>query len=235
MHADRNEHKPDSQWAADRKNGRTWSWHVRDHAVGPTLRVGGYGVSRADGTLAAARPEIRDQQDAESARIHGRDDCGTGSSLVGRSIEQAGLASPAGHVPDGDTPGDEVLVAVGSERRLAANDRLVFVGIVETVKDLQRIRGLKPAADHVFDVETPRHQRCLVEVVVSDTFPRLGRTIRDGRFRTMYSATVVAVARKGERIRAKIGDIILRPGDTLLIETLPSFADRHATRATFLW
>src|SRR4029079_12820984 len=33
------------------------------------------------------------------------------------------------------------------------------------------------------------------------------------------------VARNGERLRQKIGDVVLHPGDVLLVEAHPSFAD----------
>jgi di/tricarboxylate transporter len=156
-----------------------------------------------------------------------------GSPLVGQSIEQAGLRHlPSMYLMEIHRQ-EEVLTAVSSEQPLKANDRLVFVGIVESVKDLHRIRGLKPATDQVFKLDAPRHHRCLVEAVVSDTCPLLGKTIRDGRFRSVYNAAVIAVARNGERIRAKIGDIIMRPGDTLLMEALPSFAEQQRDSRDF--
>ena len=61
----------------------------------------------------------------------------------------------------------------------------------------------------------------------------VGKTIRDGRFRTIYNAVVVAVARNGERLHKKIGDIVLRPGDTLLLEAHPSFADQQRNSRDF--
>lgn len=155
------------------------------------------------------------------------------SPLVGKSIEQAGLRHLPGMYLMEIHRQEEVLIAVGSEQRLQADDRLVFVGIVESVKDLQKIRGLKPATDQVFKLSAPRHQRSLVEAVVSNTCPLLGKTIREGRFRGVYNAAVIAVARNGERIRAKIGDIVLRPGDTLLMEALPSFADQQRDSRDF--
>jgi len=155
------------------------------------------------------------------------------SSLVGKSIEQAGLRHlPGMYLMEIDRR-DEVLVAVGSEQRLEANDRLVFVGVVESVKDLQKIRGLKPATDQVFKLEAPRYQRSLVEAVVSNTCPLAGKSIRQGRFRSVYNAAVIAVARNGERIRAKIGDIVLRPGDTLLMEAPASFAAQQRNSRDF--
>lgn len=57
-----------------------------------------------------------------------------------------------------------------------------------------------------------------------------GSTIRDIRFREQFNAAVVAVARKGERIRSKPGDIELRSGDILLLDTGSAFADQHKVR-----
>jgi di/tricarboxylate transporter len=111
----------------------------------------------------------------------------------------------------------------------------MFVGVVESVVDLQRIRGLIPATNQVFKLSNPRHARCLVEAVVSDTCPLIGKTIRDGEFRTRYDAVVIAVHRNGERLRQKIGDIVLKPGDTLLLETNPRFVrQRRNSRDFFL-
>jgi di/tricarboxylate transporter len=66
----------------------------------------------------------------------------------------------------------------------------------------------------------------LVEAVVSDRCPLLGQSIREARFRTHYNAAIIAVARSGERLRQKIGDIVLQPGDTLLLEAQPVFMER---------
>jgi di/tricarboxylate transporter len=153
--------------------------------------------------------------------------------LVGKSIEQAGLR----HLPDVFLAEIErqgtAMPAVGPREVLQANDRLLFVGVVESVKDLQRIRGLLPAADQVFKLNTPRPQRCLIEAVVSNSCPIVGKTIRDGRFRNVYNAVVVAVARNGERLRQKVGDVVLAAGDTLLIEAQPSFAEQHRNSRDF--
>ncbi len=72
-----------------------------------------------------------------------------------------------------------------------------------------------------------------MEAVVSDSCPLVGKSIRDGRFRGRYNAVVIAVARNGERIERKIGDIVLRPGDTLLIEADPQFRRAPAQLARF--
>lgn len=153
--------------------------------------------------------------------------------LVGRTIEQAGLRHlPGMYLMEIERRG-EVLPAVGPTEKLHGDDRLVFVGVVESVVDLQKIRGLRPATDQVFKLDAPRSQRRLIEAVVSNTCPLIGRTIRAGRFRSTYNAAIIAVGRNGERLRGKIGDIVLESGDMLLIEAHPSFIDQQRNSRDF--
>jgi di/tricarboxylate transporter len=155
--------------------------------------------------------------------------------LVGQSIEEAGLRHLAGlYLVEIERHGD-ILPAVAPSERLHGDDRLVFAGVVESVVNLQKRWGLRPATDQVYRLNCPRSQRCLIEAVVSNTCPLVGMTIREGRFRTVYNAAVIAVARNGERLRKKIGDIVLQPGDTLLLEAHPWFAEQQRnTRDFFL-
>lgn len=155
------------------------------------------------------------------------------SLLIGKTIEEAGLRHLQGMYLMEIDRGDEVLVAVSSQERLKAADRLVFVGIVESVVELHKIRGLVPATDQVFKLDAPRVNRSLIEAVVSDSCPLVGVSIREGRFRAVYNAAVVAVARNGEQLRQKIGDIVLRTGDTLLLEAHPSFVDQQRNSRDF--
>ncbi|MBX3729500.1 MAG: SLC13 family permease [Candidatus Sumerlaeia bacterium] len=149
-----------------------------------------------------------------------------GSTLVGRSIEEAGLRHLQGvYLMEIEREG-EILPAVSPQMRLHADDRLIFVGIVDSVVDLQKIRGLKPATNQTFKLDAPDARRALFEAVVSNSSPIVGKSIREGRFRTRYDAAIIAVARNGERIRMKIGDIIIQPGDTLMLEAHPEFLDR---------
>jgi len=156
-----------------------------------------------------------------------------GSPLVGKSIEQAGLRHLSGLYLAEIFRDGMTLPAVGPEERLRGNDHLVFVGIVDSVVDLQKIRGLVPATNQVFKLDSPRSQRCLIEAVASAGCPVVGKTIRDGRFRSLYNAVVIAVARHGERVRGKIGDIVLHAGDTLLLEAHPSFVGEHRNSRHF--
>ena len=156
-----------------------------------------------------------------------------GSPLVGRTIEQAGLRHLQGaYLMEIDRNGD-VLPAVSPRLPLAAGDRLVFVGVVDSVVELQKIRGLVPATDQVFKLTGPGGSRHLIEAVVSHTCPLVGKSIREGRFRSRYNAAVIAVARNGERVKGKVGDIVLKPGDTLLLQARPAFVEQHRNSRDF--
>ena len=155
------------------------------------------------------------------------------SPLDGKTIEQAGLRHlPGLYLIEIDREGT-ILPAVSPQEKIHSNDRLIFAGVVDSVVDLQKIRGLKPATDQVFKLNSRREDRCLIEAVVSHNCPLAGKSIREGGFRTLYNAAVIAVARDGEQLKIKLGDIILRPGDTLLLEAHPSFAAQQRNSRDF--
>jgi di/tricarboxylate transporter len=140
--------------------------------------------------------------------------------LIGQSVEQAGLRQLPGLFLIEIERQGRIIGPVGPAEVIESGDRLVFTGVVSTIVDLKKIPGLVPAADEAYEV-TPRRTRgrMLCEAVISPTSPLIGKNIRGAEFRTHYNAAVVAVHRNGERLTNKIGDIVLRPGDTLLLQT----------------
>ena len=66
-------------------------------------------------------------------------------------------------------------------------------------------------------------ERRLIQAVVAKTGPLVGKSIRDIKFRTRYNAVVLAVHREGVRVHARIGDVVLHPGDVLLLDAGPDF------------
>lgn len=145
------------------------------------------------------------------------------SSIVGRTIEAAGLRHlPGAYLAELERHG-VALPAVSPRTVLEAGDVLVFVGVVESVVDLRRTRGLEPATDQVTKLNMENRERRLVEAVVSARSPLVRRSVRESRVRTRYDAAIIAVHRGAERVPGKIGDIVLQAGDTLLLETHDGF------------
>ena len=161
-----------------------------------------------------------------------------GSPVVGRTIEAAGLRQlPSLFLSRIEREG-ETIIAVSPQEVLREGDVLVFVGVLDSLKDLREVRGLEPVVEdegrglsEMHPHYATRANLRLVEAVVASASPLVGRTIRESGIRTQYRAVVVAVHRHGHQLKKKIGDIILRPGDTLLLETQPGFA-RHYRDST---
>ncbi len=144
------------------------------------------------------------------------------SPLIGKNIEEAGLRHLRGLYLAKLIRGPETIPAVAPKVRLQGNDKLVFTGKVDTIREIQTLTGLIPITgpDEELDLKSTDK---MAEAVVSPSSPLVGSTIRDSNFRTRYRASILAVHRNGQRIDSKIGDIVLHPGDTLLLLTSDAF------------
>lgn len=155
------------------------------------------------------------------------------SPIVGKSIEEAGLRHLPGLFLVEIERAGELLPAPGPTARLHAGDHLLFVGIIDSVVDLRRIRGLVPATNQVDKLTEPRPNRRLLEAVVGAASPLAGHSVREISFRTHYGAAIIAVHRNGARIGGKVGDIVLAEGDVLLLEAPPSFLQQYRNNRSF--
>ncbi len=156
------------------------------------------------------------------------------SSLAGKTIEDAGLRQLPGLFLVEIIRNERIIAAVEPSEKLKKNDRLIFTGVVDAMADLQQFSGLQPATEQVFKLDAPRNERNLVEAVVAPSNPLNGLSIKEGEFRNRFGAVVLAVSRDGERLKKRIGDIRLRTGDILLLETPRDFTKRFRSSNDFL-
>ncbi len=70
--------------------------------------------------------------------------------------------------------------------------------------------------------------------MISPSANLVGKNVKESRFRTQFGGAILAVSRNGEKINRKVGDIVLRGGDTLLIEASADFVKRHRYNRDFL-
>lgn len=73
----------------------------------------------------------------------------------------------------------------------------------------------------------------LVEAVVSHQSSLIHQSIKQSNFRSKFGAGVVAVHRNHERIKSKVGDIVFKPGDTLLLLANKDFLNRWSNSNDF--
>ena len=149
-----------------------------------------------------------------------------GSTLDGRSIEDAGLRHLSGVFLSEITRQGETITAPGPDFTLLSGDRLLFAGDVRRVADLLRLGGLEPLEDD--GQLLSGFDRILIEAVVSPRSELLSATVAELSFRSKYDAAIVGIFRHGERLHGvKYGEVQLENGDTLLMIAKPSFLKRN--------
>ncbi|MCP5047352.1 MAG: SLC13 family permease [bacterium] len=148
-------------------------------------------------------------------------------SGLGKTIEQAGLRHLKGLFLFQVERDTRILAPANPDQLIRKDDRLFFTGIPETIMELQKIEGLRLIKDSTFDLKNFDSQKVNpFEVVVSSSSPLMGKSVRESNFRLHYNAVIIAIHRSGHRIQRKIGDIVLHPGDTLLLLAPTDFYNR---------
>lgn len=137
---------------------------------------------------------------------------------LGTTIEQAGLRHLKGLFLFQIERRQEILAPIGPEEKILLGDRLFFTGLPATIIELQKTPGLSLIKDSKYDLKNYNSDLLKTfETVISPSSPLKGMNVRESNFRSRYNAVIIAIHRNGERIQQKIGDIVLRAGDTLLI------------------
>ncbi|WP_456465087.1 SLC13 family permease [Desulfurobacterium sp.] len=146
-----------------------------------------------------------------------------GSNIAGKTVEEARLRNLKGLFLVEIIREKERITPVSPKDVIKENDVLIFAG--ETERIIELVNGengfkLPPVCSFGDDkVE-------LVEALVPQNSSLIGKRVKDTNFRGRFDAAIVAVHRNGERLKGKIGNIVLKPGDLLLILAGKNFWDR---------
>ncbi len=145
-----------------------------------------------------------------------------GGPLVGQTVDGAGLRHLHGVFLAGVGRGGAVVPARPGTV-LGAGDVCYFAGDVVDVVDLLEIDGLASAEHSHLIGAGDRPDAGLFEAVVSERSELAGATLRATGFRARYDAAVLAIRRHDDDVPGKLGAVVLRPGDVLLVLATPEF------------
>ncbi|MEQ8361363.1 MAG: SLC13 family permease [Cyclobacteriaceae bacterium] len=137
------------------------------------------------------------------------------STLVGKSVTDAGLRNLKDLFLVEIIRGDRVISPVAPNEILKANDYLFFSGNTQSIFNLiNEDNGLKiPKEDRM----ESRGQFNFTEAVIPANSDLIGTRIKDSDFRKRYNASIVALHRNGRRVSGKVGEMTLSGGDFLLL------------------
>ena len=145
---------------------------------------------------------------------------------IGMSIGELGLNTVRGgslielrHFDD-----EKILSPVPDDEPLMGGDRLVYAGQIVELLELEKSHGLVNADHHVFhfrEVEQGKH--LLRTAYITFGSHLIGTTMGTNGFEKDYHVTLVAVSRRGSRIEESPRKVVLKAGDTLLLESVNEF------------
>ncbi|KNE21218.1 SLC13 family permease [Virgibacillus pantothenticus] len=155
-------------------------------------------------------------------------------SGVNRTVKEAGLRELKGLYLLEIIRDKERVFPVRSTTRIQAGDRLIFTGLITALAGLQATKGLTVSMGKSVDVDDlQKANSTIVEAVVSHQSSLLYKSIKQAKFRSLYDAGVIAVHRNNERLKSKIGDILLKPGDSLLLLAGADFIEKYQQSEDF--
>lgn len=144
------------------------------------------------------------------------------SSLIGRDVNEIDLFKREGvrliDVLRGDASLRRDLAGVS----LAPGDRVVLRTEMAELLGLQQNKDVR-MVDELSSVQTST-----VEVLITPGCKMIGRSLGSMRLRRRYGVYPLAVHRRNQNIGRKLDDLVVRVGDTLLLEGAPEDIERLA-------
>lgn len=127
--------------------------------------------------------------------------------------------------------GDKIISPVEPDQMFQSGDRLILKGDRNAITEL--LSG--PAGVQVPQMSTydPGHDLDLVEIVVSYNSSLAHKTLKDNRFRSIYGGNIVAIHRENEDILTGVDEVVIAPGDVLMVLAGPDAMKKFKETADF--
>ena len=138
-----------------------------------------------------------------------------GSPIVGKTVVGAGLRNLDGLFLVEIIRKKSRIAPVSPSDVIKEGDILIFAGETEKVVELiNRSSAFRLPKICSIDVDGKVE---VVEALIPPNSSLVGKRVKDTDFRGNFDAAILAIHRNGEKLRGKIGEIVLKPGDLLLI------------------
>lgn len=147
------------------------------------------------------------------------------SSLIGKKVTEVDLLSGEGVRLIDVLRGDRSLRRDLADVELVAGDRIVLR------TQMQELLGLQASPDVRMVDKLSSRETTTVEVLITPGATLVGRSLGTLRLRRRYGVYPLAVHRRNENIGPKLDEVIVRVGDTLLLEGAAEDIARLATDA----
>lgn len=146
------------------------------------------------------------------------------SPLISQTVKDAGLRNLQGVYLVEIQRHGRMIYPVPPDETIQTGDILFFAGDTTNIMDLINEQKGLVLPEKANDYHQDKTE--VIEAVVAEFSTIKGKTVKESNFRNRYDAAIIAIHRNGERIRGKIGDIQISPGDVLLLYAGRDFSNR---------
>lgn len=101
---------------------------------------------------------------------------------------------------------------------LEADDILLVEGSMEDLMRIKNANGIEIYAESMVSKDMITDDIKIVEIFVTPSNDFVGQTIKEAQFKRRFGLLVMAINREGQTLSDKIGDVVLKIGDRLLIQ-----------------
>ncbi|WP_448549197.1 SLC13 family permease [Thalassotalea fusca] len=143
------------------------------------------------------------------------------SKLIGLTIEENGLRNLDSLFLVEIVRKGRLISPVAPDEIVLQGDKLIFSGDISKVLILQQFDGLT-----LFAEKDGLLRDNLTEVLIKPDSAVVGKTLKTAGFRARFDAAVVAIRREGVSLSGKLGELIIQPGDFLVLAVGNDFSSR---------
>jgi di/tricarboxylate transporter len=149
---------------------------------------------------------------------------GPSSPIGGKTLRETRFASDYGLQVVGIDRQEQRIAFPRGDTMVQAGDILIVEGNIPDIAKIEEEDHLTIAETHPeFPVlpeqraPGPGKEARLAEVMIPPRSSVIGRTLRQINFRNRYGTPVLGIQRHGEPLHGRMRDVVLRPGDVLLV------------------
>lgn len=143
------------------------------------------------------------------------------SNMIGKTIEENGLRNLDTLFLVEIVRNGRLISPVAPDDLILTSDKLIFTGDISKVLTLQQFDGLS-----LFAEQDGLLRDNLTEVFIKPDSAIIGKSLKSAGFRARFDAAVVAIRREGEVLSGKLGEIVIKPGDFLVLAAGKDFSSR---------
>jgi di/tricarboxylate transporter len=146
------------------------------------------------------------------------------NKYIGKKLGDTGLLDVKGGSLISMYHFDNVPASISKDEYVMGGDRLVYAGQIDELLEMLKSNGLVSSDHHVFSLSEVDRSNPVRTAYVTFGSSLIGKTIGGSTFEKDNNMSLIAVARRGERISQPPRQVVLKAGDTLLL-SCPSKLD----------